>query len=158
MLCPILCLHNCSCEYFVPFIIKTETPALWSSFFSSFLWCVSCILFILSFWTKIHLSVSIYHACSFVFELPYSGWHSSSIHLPRNFMNSLFWIADLFYWLCSLLYRRFLDLRLWATGVQFRKFPPVPMSSWLLLTFFSIRLSVSGCRSKSLIHLDLSFV
>jgi hypothetical protein len=28
---------------------------------------------ILSFWANIHLSVSAYHVCSFVIELPHSG-------------------------------------------------------------------------------------
>ena len=51
-----------------------------------------------------------------------------------------------------------LDLRAWAIGVLFRKFPPVPMSSRLFLTFYSITFSVSCFMLMSLIHLYLSFV
>jgi hypothetical protein len=50
------------------------------------------------------------------------------------------------------------DLRACAIGVLFRKFPTVPMSSRLFLTFSSIRFSVSGFILRSLIHIDLSFV
>jgi hypothetical protein len=42
---------------------RTEASTFWSSFFLSFIWSVNCIL---SFWANIHLSVSIYHVCSFV--------------------------------------------------------------------------------------------
>ena len=51
-----------------------------------------------------------------------------------------------------------LDLRACAIQFLFRRFPPVPMSSKLFPTFFSVGISVSGFRLKSLIHLDLSFV
>jgi hypothetical protein len=40
-----------------------------------FTWSVICILAILNFWTIIHLSVSAYWVCSFVTELPHSGWY-----------------------------------------------------------------------------------
>ena len=39
-----------------------------------------------------------------------------------------------------------------ATGVLFRKFPPVPMSSRLFPNFSSIRFSVFGFMQQSLIH------
>jgi hypothetical protein len=51
-----------------------------------------------------------------------------------------------------------IDLRACATGVVFRKFTPIPMSSSLFLIFSSIRFKVSAFRLRSLIHLDLSFV
>jgi hypothetical protein len=56
-----------------PLLRKTEAPTLWSSFFLSFLWSVSCIMGILSFFPKIRLPVSTYHVCSFVTGLPHSG-------------------------------------------------------------------------------------
>ena len=37
----------------------------------------NCILDILNFWTKIHLSVSAYHLSSFVNGLTHSGWYPS---------------------------------------------------------------------------------
>lgn len=51
-----------------------------------------------------------------------------------------------------------LDLRMWAIGVLFRKFPSVPMSPKFFLTFTSVRLSVSGFMLRILIHLELSIV
>ena len=45
-----------------------------------------------------------------------------------------------------------------ATGVLFRKLPPEPMHLRLSPTFFSSRFSVSGCRLRSLTHLELCFV
>jgi hypothetical protein len=56
-----------------PLLRKTKAPTLWFSFFLSFMWSVNCILGILSFWANIHLSVSVYHVCSFVIGLPHSG-------------------------------------------------------------------------------------
>jgi hypothetical protein len=51
-----------------------------------------------------------------------------------------------------------LHLEAQAIAVLFRNFSPVPISSKLLPTFFSIRFSESGFMWGSLIHLDLSFV
>jgi hypothetical protein len=51
-----------------------------------------------------------------------------------------------------------LGLTAQAIAVLFRNFPPVPISSRLFPTFFSINFSVSGFMWSSLIHLDLSFV
>ena len=50
------------------------------------------------------------------------------------------------------------DLCAWAIGVLFRKLSPVPMSSRLLPTFYSIRFSVSGFVLRDKIHLELNFV
>ena len=36
---------------------------------------MNCILGIRSFWANIHLSVSVFHVCSFVIRLPHSGWY-----------------------------------------------------------------------------------
>ena len=55
-----------------PFLSRIKVSTLWSSFFLSFMWCVNCILGILSFWANIHLTVSVYHVCSFVTGLPHS--------------------------------------------------------------------------------------
>jgi hypothetical protein len=41
----------------------------------SFMWSVNCILGIPSFRAHNHLSVSIYHMCSFVIGLLHSGWY-----------------------------------------------------------------------------------
>ena len=51
-----------------------------------------------------------------------------------------------------------LDLTAQAIAVLFRNFSPVPISSRLFPTFFSINFNVSGFIASSLIHLDLSFV
>jgi len=48
---------------------RSKAPTLWSSFLS-LMWFVKCILYILSFWANIHLSVTAYHVCSFVIGLP----------------------------------------------------------------------------------------
>jgi hypothetical protein len=53
-----------------PILRKIEVSTLWSSFLS-FMCFTNCILGILSFWDNIHLSVSAYHVCSFVIELPH---------------------------------------------------------------------------------------
>jgi len=74
-LCSTLFLHISSCEYFVPILRSTEVSTLWSSFFLSFMWSVNCILVILSFWAKIHLSVSAYYVCFFVTGLAQSEWY-----------------------------------------------------------------------------------
>jgi hypothetical protein len=73
---------------------RTEASTLWSSFFLSFIWSVNCILGIQNFWANIHLSVSVYHVffCDWVTSLRMI--FSSSIHLPENFMKSLFLIAE----------------------------------------------------------------
>ena len=60
----------------LPLLRRIKALTLWSSFpLLSFMWSVNCILGILSFWANIHLSVSAYHVCSFMTELPNSGWY-----------------------------------------------------------------------------------
>jgi hypothetical protein len=59
--------------YFVLLLRRTKAPTLWSSFLLSFMWPMNCILGIWNFWANIHLSVSVYHVCSFVNGLPHSG-------------------------------------------------------------------------------------
>ena len=49
-------------------------------------------------------------------------------------------------------------LSVFASGVIFRKWSPVPMHSRVLPTFSSTRFSVVGFMLRSLVHLDLSFV
>jgi hypothetical protein len=56
-----------------PILRRNEVSTLWSSFSSSFMCFVNCILGILSFWSNIHLSVSAYHVSSFVIGLLHSG-------------------------------------------------------------------------------------
>ena len=51
---------------------STEASTLWSFFFLGFIWSVNWILNIPKFWAYIHLSVSAYHVCFFVTELPLS--------------------------------------------------------------------------------------
>jgi hypothetical protein len=46
---------------------------VWSLFFLNFMCFTNCILGILGFWANIHLSVSIYHMCSFVNCLSHLG-------------------------------------------------------------------------------------
>ena len=50
------------------------------------------------------------------------------------------------------------SLSVYAAGVLFRKWFPVPMRSSVLPTFSSVRFSVTVSILRSLIHLDLSFV
>ena len=73
------CSKHCLCisfhGYFDSLLKRTKTSSLWSSFFLSFKWSVNCILGILHFWANIHLSVSAYHECSFVIELPHFWFH-----------------------------------------------------------------------------------
>ena len=71
------------------------TP-IWSSFFLSFRWSVNCILGIRSFWVNTHFSLSAYHVCVFFYDWVTSlrMIFSSSIHLPKNFINSLFLTAE----------------------------------------------------------------
>jgi hypothetical protein len=57
----------------LPIQRRGKLSTLCSSFFLSFMCFASCILGILSFWAKIHLSVSAYHGSSFVIRLPHSG-------------------------------------------------------------------------------------
>jgi hypothetical protein len=78
-----------------PLLRRTEASTLWSSFFLSFIWSVSCILGFLSFLPNIYLSLSAYHVCSFCDLLTsLRTIFSSSIHLPKNFINSLSLIAE----------------------------------------------------------------
>ena len=53
-----------------PFLRRNEVSRHWSSFLI-FLCFANCILGILSFWANIHLSVSVYHVCSFEIGLPH---------------------------------------------------------------------------------------
>jgi hypothetical protein len=50
----------------LPILRRNEVATLWSSFFLSFMCFANCILGILHFWANIHLTVSVYHVCSFV--------------------------------------------------------------------------------------------
>jgi hypothetical protein len=78
-----------------------EVSTLWSSLFLSFMCFANCILGILSFWTNIHLSVSAYHVCSFVDWVTSLRMISSrSIHLSKNFINSLLLTAE-WYSMCK---------------------------------------------------------
>jgi hypothetical protein len=54
------------------FLRRIKVSTLWSSFFLSFMCFTNCILGILRFSANIHLSVSVYHVCSFVIGLPHS--------------------------------------------------------------------------------------
>jgi hypothetical protein len=54
---------------------RTETSIPWSSVLLISIWSVGCILGFVSFRTNIHLPVSIYHVCSFLSGLTYSGWY-----------------------------------------------------------------------------------
>ena len=69
---------------FFPLLRKTEVSILWSSFFLSFIWSLNCILRIPSFWDNIYFSVTVLF-CDWVTLL--GMIFSSSIHLPKNFMN-----------------------------------------------------------------------
>ena len=51
---------------------KNEISTRWSSFFLIFLCFANCILYILSFWANIHLSLSVYQVSYFVIGLPHS--------------------------------------------------------------------------------------
>jgi hypothetical protein len=74
---------------------RTEVSTHWSSFFMSFMWFVKCILGILSFWANIHLSV-IHISCEFFCDWVTSLRVISSrpVHLPKNFISSLFLVAE----------------------------------------------------------------
>ena len=74
---------------------SSEASTLWSFFFLGFMWSVNWILGILNFWTNIHLSVSTYLVCLFLCDWVTSlrMIFSGSIHLPVNFLKSLFLIA-----------------------------------------------------------------
>jgi hypothetical protein len=61
-----------SMDILFPILGRNELSTHWSSFLI-FLLFGSCILGILGFWAKIHLSVSAYQVTSFVIELPNSG-------------------------------------------------------------------------------------
>jgi hypothetical protein len=56
----------------IPLLSRTEASTLWFSFLLSFMWSVSCIMGIPQSLPNIHLSVSTYHVCSFMTELPHS--------------------------------------------------------------------------------------
>jgi hypothetical protein len=51
-----------------------------------------------------------------------------------------------------------LDIRAWAIGVLFRKFPPMPWVWGSFPLYLLLDFSVSGFMLRSLTHLDLSFV
>jgi hypothetical protein len=55
-------------------------------------------------------------------------------------------------------YLLILDLSSGDIDVLFRKLSPIPISTRLFPTFYSIRLSVPGFMLRSLICLDLSFL
>ena len=57
-----------------PILRRNEVSTRWSSFFLIFLCFASCILGILSFWAKTHLSLSASQVTSFLIVLPHSGW------------------------------------------------------------------------------------
>jgi hypothetical protein len=59
-----------------PILRWIKVSTLWSSFFLSFMCFINCILGILSLWANIHLSVSVYHVCSFMSGLPHSAQYA----------------------------------------------------------------------------------
>ena len=65
------CYHYPSMIIFFPFLSRTEAYTLCFPFILSCIWSVA----ILSFGANIHLSVGVYHVCSFVIGLPHSGWY-----------------------------------------------------------------------------------
>jgi hypothetical protein len=93
-LCSKLCLCTTSKGILFPILRRIKQSTLWSSFFLSFMCSANCILGILSFWANIHLSVSVYRVffCDWVTSLRMIS--SRSIHLSKNFINSLFLIAE----------------------------------------------------------------
>jgi hypothetical protein len=94
-LCSTLYLHIFSCVYGVPLLKMTKAPTLWSFFFLCFIWSVNCILGIWNLWANIHLSVIAYNVCSlWLGYFTHRMIFSSSIHLPKNFINSFFLIAE----------------------------------------------------------------
>jgi hypothetical protein len=65
-----------------PLLRRTQISTRWSSFFLSFMCFVNCIFGILSLWANIHLSVCVYHVCSFVLiGLPHSGLHTPDLSI-----------------------------------------------------------------------------
>jgi hypothetical protein len=56
-----------------PLLRRIKGSSFWSFFFLIFLCFENCILGFLSFWANSHLSVSAYHASSFVIGIPHSG-------------------------------------------------------------------------------------
>jgi len=88
-----LCPCSSSHDYVAPLLRRNEACTFWSSFFLSFIWSVNCILGILSYWTNIHLSVTVYHLCSFVAGLPPSEWYFlvSSICLRISWSHCFQW-------------------------------------------------------------------
>ena len=68
-----LCLCISSMGILIPLLRRTEVSTLWYTFFLSFIWSVNYILGIPNFWANIHLSVTAFHVCSFVTELPHLG-------------------------------------------------------------------------------------
>ena len=83
-LCSTLCLCISSHGYFDPLLRRIEISILWTSFFLSFIWSVNCVLV---FWALelIHLSVSVYHVCSFVIGFPHSGWYTPDSSICQEF-------------------------------------------------------------------------
>ena len=76
--------------------------------------------------------------------------------LPFCLIDSILCLKEVFSFMRSHLL--FVALRVYATGVIFRKWCPLPMGSRLLSTLFSIRFSVTGFMLKSLIQMYLIFV
>jgi hypothetical protein len=66
---------------------RTEASTPWSSFLLCSTWSEGCITSIVNFCSNIHLLVSTYYVRALVSGLPHSGYLSSSIYLPANFMS-----------------------------------------------------------------------
>jgi hypothetical protein len=79
-------------EYFA-LLLRNEESTFWSFFFLSFIWSVNCILSISRFWANIQCSVTTYHGLFCDWATSLRMIFSSSIHLPKNFMKSLFLIV-----------------------------------------------------------------
>ena len=102
-----------------PFIRRTEVSILWSSCFLSFIWSVNCILGILNFWANIHLSVSVYHVCSFVIGLPHTGLYilDQSICLWISWSNCICTITIHFYHYFSIIQLEFGNDSPWSSFI-----------------------------------------
>jgi hypothetical protein len=88
-------LHISSCQYFVPHSKKDQIIHSLFFFYLSFMWSVNCIMGIRSFGANICLSVIECIPCVFFCDWDILlGIFSSSIYLLKNFMKSLFLIAE----------------------------------------------------------------
>jgi hypothetical protein len=90
------------------------------------MWSVECIFSIQRFGANIHLSVSVYHVCSFVIWLPHSGSYSLVLPIYLRILWSHCFFFPLFCFALFIVYILYLNFKCFPLSRSLLWKPPIP--------------------------------